>query len=77
MTLVTPATSERAGAGADDVWAAGFPAPNEPSAEEFERINHAWKALLVQQDPSLKDVFAQHPAWEPVKEHAVLFRQDE
>ena len=25
------------------------------------------KALLIQQDPSLKDVFAQHPAWEPVK----------
>jgi hypothetical protein len=46
---------------------AGFPAPNEPSAEEFERINKAWKAVLVQQDPSLKDVLAQHPAWEPVR----------
>ena len=46
---------------------AGFPAPNEPSGEELDRINAAWKAMLVQQDPSLKDVFAQHPAWQPVK----------
>jgi hypothetical protein len=46
---------------------AGFPAPKEPTDEEFERINAAWKALLVQQDPSLKDVFATHPAWEPVR----------
>ena len=42
-----------------------FPAPNEPSAEELERINAAQKALLIQQDPSLKEVLAQHPAWEP------------
>jgi hypothetical protein len=46
---------------------AGFPAPKEPTDEEFERVNAAWKVLLVQQDPSLKDVFATHPAWEPVR----------
>jgi hypothetical protein len=33
---------------------AGFPNPNEPRGEELDRINAAWKALLVQQDPSLK-----------------------
>jgi hypothetical protein len=32
------------------------------------------KALLVQQDPSLKDVFAQHPAWEPLKAVPVSVR---
>ena len=26
------------------------------------------RRVLVQQDPSLKDVLAQHPAWEPLKE---------
>jgi hypothetical protein len=46
---------------------AGFPAPKEPSDEDLGRINAAWKALLVQQDPSLKDVLASHPAWQPVK----------
>jgi hypothetical protein len=47
--------------------ALGFPAPNEPRGEELDRLNAAWKALLIQQDPSLKEVFAQHPAWEPLK----------
>lgn len=42
---------------------ATFPSPNQPSQEEFGRINAAMKALLIQQDPSLKEVFAQHPAW--------------
>ena len=67
MTLVTPARV----AGKVPVLImfgrAGFPAPNEPRAEELERINAAWKSALIQQDPSLKEVFAQHPAWEPVK----------
>ena len=67
MTLVTPANA----AGPVPVLImfahAGFPAPKEPTDEEFERINAAWKAILVQQDPSLKDVFATHPAWQPVK----------
>ena len=46
---------------------AGFPAPNEPAGEDLDRINSAWKALLAQQDPSLKDVLANHPAWQPVR----------
>jgi hypothetical protein len=54
---------------------AGFPNPNEPSAEEFERINKAWMALLVQQDPSLKDVFAKHPAWQLAKATPFTFPQ--
>jgi len=54
---------------------AAFPAPNEPSTDELERINAAWKALLVQQDPSLKSVFAQHPAWEPTKATPFQFPQ--
>lgn len=67
MTLVTPANA----AGPVSVLImfahAGFPAPKEPTGEEFDRINAAWKAILVQQDPSLKDVFATYPAWQLVK----------
>ena len=44
-----------------------FPSPVQPSQEELARINTAMKALLVQQDPSLKDVIAQHPGWDPVR----------
>jgi len=64
MTPVTPANAKGPVPVLMMFGKAGFPAPNEPSAEEFERVNKAWKAILVQQDPSLQDVFAQHPAWE-------------
>ena len=44
---------------------ANFPAPAEPSREEFSKMNAALKALLIQQDPSLKETFEKHPAFEP------------
>ena len=42
--------------------------PNEPRGAELDQINAAWKAVLIQQDPTLKDTFAKHPAWQPLKE---------
>lgn len=75
MTLVTPANTKGPVPVLMMFGKAGFPAPNEPSAEEFERINNAWKTLLVQQDPSLEDVFKQHPAWEPVRATPFQFPQ--
>jgi hypothetical protein len=67
MTLVTPATAKGPVPVLMMFGHAGFPAPNEPQGEDLERINRAMKALLVRQDPALKDTFAKHPAWEPVK----------
>ena len=67
MTLVTPARATGRVPVLIMFGRAGFPAPNEPRGEDLDRLNAAWKALLIQQDPSLKDVFAQHPAWQPVK----------
>jgi hypothetical protein len=75
MTLVTPANAKGPVPVLMMFGRAGFPAPNEPSADEFDRINKAWKAVLVQQDPSLQEVFAQHPAWEPVKTTPFQFPQ--
>ncbi|HTZ33874.1 MAG TPA: acetylxylan esterase, partial [Methylomirabilota bacterium] len=75
MTLVTPANAKAPVPVLMMFGRAGFPAPNEPSAEEFERINKAWKAMLVAQDPSLKEVFEKHPAWEPVKATPFQFPQ--
>ena len=66
MTLVTPANAKGPVPVLIMFTRAGFPAPHEPSEEEFDRINTAWKAVLEQQDPSLKEVFNQHPAWNPV-----------
>jgi hypothetical protein len=75
MTLVTPANAKGPVPVLMMFGRAGFPAPNEPSGDELERINAAWKAQLVQQDPSLKNVFAQHPAWQPVKATPFQFPQ--
>jgi hypothetical protein len=75
MTLVTPANAKGPVPVLVMFGRAGFPAPNEPSSAEMERINKALKTLLVQQDPSLKEVFEQHPAWQPVKETPFQFPQ--
>lgn len=75
MTLVTPANAKGPVPVLMMFGPAGFPAPNEPSGDDLERINKAWKALLVREDPSLKDVLAQHPAWEPVKATPFRFPQ--
>lgn len=65
MMLVTPANVKKPVPVLMMFGPAGFPAPNEPSTGEFARINAAMKALLVKQDPSLKKVFEEHPAYEP------------
>ncbi len=75
MTLVTPANAKGPVPVLIMFGRAAFPNPNEPRGEETERINKAWKALMIQQDPSLKEVFAKHPAWDPVKETPFQFPQ--
>lgn len=65
MTLVTPANARGPVPVLMMFGPAGFPSPNEPRGEDMERINTAMKAVLEQQDPALKGIFAQHPAWEP------------
>jgi hypothetical protein len=75
MTVVTPADAKEPVPALMMFSRAGFPNPHEPSADEFARINKAWKDILIQQDPSLKDVFAKYPAWEPVKATPFTFPQ--
>lgn len=68
MTVVTPANAAGPVPVLMEFTRAGFPYPNQPRGAELDQINAAWKALLIQQDPSLKEVFARHPAWEPLQE---------
>jgi hypothetical protein len=75
MTLVTPAKAKGPVPVLMMFGRAAFPAPNEPTGDDLQRINNAMKALLVDRDPSLKDVFAKHPAWEPVKATPFQFPQ--
>src|SRR3984885_1862881 len=71
MTLVTPADAKGPVPVLIMFGASRFPAPTQPSPAELGRINAAMKAQLMQQDPSLKDVIAQHPGWDPI--HPVPF----
>ncbi len=75
MTLVTPAMAKGPVPVLMMFGPAGFPNPHEPSPDEFARLNTAFKTLLIQQDPSLKDVFDQHPAWLPLKATPFQFPQ--
>ncbi len=75
MTLVTPANAKGPVPVLIMFGRAGFPDPNEPSQEEFEHLNKALKAVMVQQDPSLQQVFEEHPAWEPMKATPFQFPQ--
>ena len=75
MTLVTPAGAKGPVPVLMMFSRAGFPNPHEPAQEEFDRVNQAWKALLIRQDPSLKEVFEKHPAWQPVKATPFQFPQ--
>ncbi|MGN6422449.1 MAG: alpha/beta hydrolase family protein [Asticcacaulis sp.] len=43
--------------------AANFPAPSGPSGADLDRVNDALKAELVARDPSLAQIFAQHPGY--------------
>ena len=64
MILVTPANAKGPVPVLIMFGPAEFPSPRQPSHEELSRINNAMKALLIQQDPALKQVFEEHPAYE-------------
>lgn len=63
MTVVTPADAKRPVPLLVMFGRGGFPAPAQPSREEFARIDAALKAAAVARDPSLAAVFAAHPAF--------------
>jgi hypothetical protein len=75
MTLVTPADPKGPVPVLIMFGPSGFPSPVQPSPSELERLNTAMKALLVQQDPSLKDVIEKHPGWDPIRAVPFQFPQ--
>jgi hypothetical protein len=64
MILVTPADSTKPAPVLMMFGPAVFPEPAQPSQDQLARINAALKSLLIQQDPSLKQVFDDHPAYQ-------------
>ncbi|GGK74960.1 acetylxylan esterase [Rufibacter glacialis] len=66
MTVVTPANAKGPVPVLMMFSRSALPAPAQPPKESMEKINAAFKELLVKQDPSLKAVFEQYPAYNPL-----------
>lgn len=64
MTLVTPVDAKGPVPVLMMFARSGFPAPSQPSEEQRASINAAIRSLLIKQDPSLEEVFAQHPGYD-------------
>lgn len=43
-----------------------FPSPNQPTAEDLEKINKSFRSTMIANDPEMKTVFDRYPAYQPV-----------
>ncbi|MEO8412799.1 MAG: hypothetical protein ABI472_04040 [Ginsengibacter sp.] len=50
-----------------------FPAPAQPSPDDMETLNTTFKALMIQTNPALKDIFNKYPAYAPIARLSVNF----
>jgi len=75
MMLVTPANAKGPVPVLIMFGRSDFPAARQPNTEELAQINAALKALLEKNDPSLKPIFDQHPAYSPILPKPFMFPQ--
>ncbi|OKS87316.1 hypothetical protein RG47T_2776 [Mucilaginibacter polytrichastri] len=73
MTLVLPANAKGPVPVLMMFGRSTLPAPAQPSPEALEKINTAMKSLLVKEDPTLKAVFEQYPAYQPIASQVPAF----
>jgi hypothetical protein len=43
-----------------------FPSPAQPSSEDMEKLNAAFKEMMINADPEMKTIFDRYPAYMPV-----------
>jgi len=43
-----------------------FPSPTQPAPEDMERINAAFKELMIKSNPEMKAIFEKYPAYSPI-----------
>lgn len=43
-----------------------FPSPAQPSPQDMEKLNIAFKALMIKSNPELKEIFDEYPAYNPI-----------
>ncbi|WP_368671732.1 alpha/beta hydrolase family protein [Lewinella sp. W8] len=43
-----------------------FPAPAQPNKEDLEALNTAFKEMMIEAKPSVKEIFDRYPAYQPI-----------
>ena len=43
-----------------------LPAPAQPSPDDLEKINAAYKEMMIKSDPAMKEIFEKYPAYQPI-----------
>jgi hypothetical protein len=43
-----------------------FPAPNQPSPDDMDKLNSVFKEMMIKTDPSVKAIFDKYPAYTPI-----------
>ena len=43
-----------------------LPAPAQPSPEDLEKINAAFKEMMIKSDPEMKAIYEKYPAYQPI-----------
>ena len=73
MTLVLPANAKGPVPVLMMFGRSALPAPNQPPAEDLEKINAAIKQLLVKDHPEFQAIFDKYPAYNPIASQAPVF----
>jgi hypothetical protein len=73
MTLVLPANAKGPVPVLMMFGRSALPAPNQPPAEDMEKINAAIKQLLVKDHPELQPIFDKYPAYNPIVAQTPVF----
>lgn len=73
MTLVLPANAKGPVPLLMLFARSALPAPNQPPADEMEKINSAIKQLLVRDHPELQPIFDKYPAYNPITAQTPVF----
>jgi hypothetical protein len=72
-TLVLPANAKKPVPVLMMFSRSALPSPNQPPADDLEKINAAIKDLLMKDHPELKEIFEKYPAYEPIASQVPAF----
>jgi hypothetical protein len=70
MTVVVPANAKGPVPLLMMFGRSALPAPAQPPQEDLDKLNDAFKRMLIASDPSVKEIFDRYPAYKPIQRDA-------